>query len=288
LSQLDPAEISAQARRALAEDWRGTDLTGEAVLEPGRSCRAQIVSREEGVLCGSVLAREVFHQVDPSVNWEQLIPEGERLQPGSVAAAVEGPAAAVLAAERTALNFLQHLSGIASLTARYVALAAPFGVVILDTRKTLPGLRELEKYATRTGGARNHRMGLFDAILIKDNHVDLAGGLAAALERARASRPGDHIEVEVRSLEELGEALRFQVGRVLLDNFSPSGAAAAVKLVAGRARVEVSGGVRLDNLAQYVAAGPNFISVGRLTHSAPALDLALKVVAGQVQRATEA
>ncbi|MGA2872897.1 MAG: carboxylating nicotinate-nucleotide diphosphorylase [Candidatus Dormibacteria bacterium] len=285
MSQLDPAEIRAQASRALAEDWRGTDLTAEAVLVPGRWCRARIVSREEGVLCGSELAREVFRQVDPAVGWEQVVPEGERLNPGSVAIAVEGPAAAVLAAERTALNFLQHLSGIASLTARYVALAAPLGVVILDTRKTLPGLRHLQKYATRTGGAHNHRMGLFDAILIKDNHVDLAGGLAAALERARARQPGDQIEVEVRSLEELGEALRFQLGRVLLDNFSPTEVAAAVKLVAGRVAVEVSGGVCLSNLAQYAAAGPNFISVGRLTHSAPALDLALEVTPDQAGRA---
>jgi nicotinate-nucleotide pyrophosphorylase (carboxylating) len=173
---------------------------------------------------------------------------------------------------------MQHLSGIASLTARYVAAARPYGVQILDTRKTIPGLRALEKYATRTGGARNHRMGLYDAILIKDNHSDLAGGLRQALERALGRHPARELEVEVRSEEELEVALQFRVGRVLLDNFSPDAAAEAVRLVGGRAEIEISGGVDLDNLARYAAARPAYISVGRLTQSAPALDLAMKVV----------
>ena len=159
-------------------------------------------------------------------------------------------------------------------------MARPFGVEILDTRKTLPGLRQLEKYAAHTGGARNHRMGLYDAILIKDNHVDLAGGLRVALARATARHPSRAVEVEVRSLEELAEALEFGVGRVLLDNFNPAQVAEAVELVGNKAEVEVSGGVRLENLALYAAARPKYISVGRLTHSAPALDLAMKVVAG--------
>jgi nicotinate-nucleotide pyrophosphorylase (carboxylating) len=278
LSQLEPTEVEAQAARALAEDWRGSDLTGAAVVDPGQRCLAQVVAREEGVLCGVALAREVFRQVDPSITFTQLMEDGDRLAEGSVPIRVEGPAQGILVGERTALNFLQHLSGIASLTAKFVAVASPYGVEILDTRKTIPSLRDLEKYATRTGGARNHRMGLYDAILIKDNHADLAGGLRAALDRATARHPARELEVEVRSKEELEEALRFGVGRVLLDNFSPEAAAEAAKLVAGRTEIEISGGVDLQNLGRYAAALPQYISVGRLTQSAPALDLAMKVV----------
>ncbi|MGP8248503.1 MAG: carboxylating nicotinate-nucleotide diphosphorylase [Candidatus Dormibacteria bacterium] len=278
MSQLDPTEVEAQAARALAEDWRGTDLTGAAVVDPGQRCLAQVVAREDGVLCGVALATEVFRQVDSAISCSQLLQDGDHLSDGSVAMRVEGPAQGVLVGERTALNFMQHLSGIASLTARFVAVASEYGVEILDTRKTIPGLRALEKYATRTGGARNHRMGLYDAILIKDNHCDLAGGLAAALERARARHPARELEVEVRSTEELEVALRFGIGRVLLDNFTPEAAVEAVKLVEGRSEIEISGGVDLDNLGRYAAARSQYISVGRLTQSAPALDLAMKVV----------
>jgi len=278
LRQLEATEVEAQAARALAEDWRGSDLTGAAVVDPGQRCLAQMVAREKGVLCGVALAREVFRQVDRAIAFTQLMEDGDRLAKGSVPIRVEGPAQGILVGERTALNFLQHLSGIASLTAKFVALASPYGVEILDTRKTIPGLRDLEKYATRTGGARNHRMGLHDAILIKDNHADLAGGLRVALDRATARHPAGELEVEVRSQDELEEALKFGVGRVLLDNFSPETAAEAVKLVAGRTEIEISGGVDLQNLGRYAAARPQYISVGRLTQSAPALDLAMKVV----------
>lgn len=277
LSPLEPAEVEAQARRALAEDYRGVDLSGDAVLDRGQHCQAQVVAREPGVLCGVALAREVFRQLDPAINCTALLRDGDPLAEGSVALRLEGPGPGLLAGERTALNFLQHLSGIASLTARFVAGATPWGVEILDTRKTLPGLRQLEKYATRCGGARNHRMGLYDAILIKDNHVDLAGGVSAALVRAAARFPDRELEVEVRSPEELAQALEFGVGRILLDNFTPPQVVAAVTQVGGRAALEVSGGVTLDNLGAYAAAHPQYISVGRLTHSAPALDLAMKV-----------
>jgi len=278
LKKLELAEIAAAVERALAEDYRGTDLTGEAVLTEGQRCVAEVISRESGVLCGLAIVQEVFRQVDNSIGCADLLQDGARLQAGSVVMRVTGPALAVLAGERTAVNFLQHLSGIASLTARFVAVASPFGVEILDTRKTVPGLRQLEKYAARIGGARNHRMGLYDAILIKDNHVDLAGGLTEALTRATTRHPAREVEVEVRSQAELAEALEFGVGRVLLDNFTPAEVTAAVALVGVRSEVEVSGGVTLQNLAEYAAARPNYISVGRITHSAPALDLALKVV----------
>lgn len=276
---LDPAEIESAVERALAEDFRGTDLTGEAVLAEGQVCVAEVIAREPGVLCGLAVAHEVFRQVDSSIACADLLQDGARLQPGSVAMRVRGAARGVLAGERTAVNFLQHLSGIASLTAQFVQVASPFGVEILDTRKTLPGLRQLEKFAVRTGGAHNHRMGLFDAILIKDNHVDLAGGLGSALARAVARHPAQEIEVEVRSGAELAEALEYGVGRVLLDNFTPEEVSSAVELVGTRAEIEVSGGVTLETVAQYARARPNYISVGLLTHSAPALDLAMKVVA---------
>jgi len=279
LSQLDPAEITAVVELALAEDYRGIDLTGDAVLEAGQRGTAQVIARDSGVLCGLALAHEVFRQLDTSIECSDLLQDGAPLGDGSVAMRVTGRAVGVLAGERTALNFLQHLSGIASLTAQFVEVARPFGVEILDTRKTVPGLRRLEKYAARIGGARNHRMGLYDAILIKDNHVDLAGGLEAALGRATRRYPAREVEVEVRSQAELATALGFGVGRVLLDNFTPAQVREAVALVGNQAEVEVSGGVRLENLAAYAAARPNYISVGRLTHSAPALDLAMKVVA---------
>jgi nicotinate-nucleotide pyrophosphorylase (carboxylating) len=277
LSQLDPAEIASAVERALAEDYRGRDLTGEAVVAVGQTCRAQVIAREAGVLCGVPLAEEVFHQVDATVSCGVLLGDGSPLEAGSVVMGISGSAAAILAGERTALNFLQHLSGIASLTAQYVAVARGYQVTILDTRKTVPGLRYWEKYAARTGGAANHRMGLYDAVLIKDNHVDLAGGLKEALSRALRRHPASEVEVEVRSQEELLAALEARVGRVLLDNFSPAQVAQAVELVDRRAVVEVSGGVRLENLAEYAASRPDYISVGRLTHSAPALDLAMKV-----------
>jgi nicotinate-nucleotide pyrophosphorylase (carboxylating) len=279
LVSLDPAEIEAAVERALAEDYRGTDLTGEAVLDEGQRGIAEVISREPGVLCGVAIAQEVFRQVDRSVECAELLLDGARLQQGSLAMRVTGPARSLLAAERTAVNFLQHLSGIASLTAQFVRVASPFGVEILDTRKTLPGLRQLEKYAARTGGALNHRMGLFDAILIKDNHVDLAGGLSQAVARAAAHHAVKEIEIEVRTERELEQAVEAGVGRVLLDNFTPEEVRAAVASVGNRAEVEVSGGVTLENLAVYAEARPNYISVGRITHSAPALDLAMKVIA---------
>ncbi|MGH7691360.1 MAG: carboxylating nicotinate-nucleotide diphosphorylase [Candidatus Dormibacteria bacterium] len=276
MSTADRAEIAAAVERALAEDYRGSDLTAAAVLGE-EDCRAEVLAREPGVLCGLALAHEVFRQVDPRVRCADRLADGDAVERDSVALEVTGPARAVLAGERTALNFLQHLSGIATLTARFVAVARPYGVVILDTRKTVPGLRLLEKYAVRTGGGRNHRMGLYDAVLIKDNHADLAGGLEAALGRALRHHPPAEVEVEVRSREELQQALQFRVGRVLLDNFSPEQVTEAVALVARRAQIEVSGGVTLENLAAFAAARPDYISVGRLTHSAPALDLAMAV-----------
>ncbi len=267
--------------RALAEDLGAGDLTVAAVLEPGQRCRARVVGREAGVLCGLGPAREVFRQLDPGVDCREVLADGAELEAGRVVLELAGPAAPILSGERTALNFLQHLSGIATLTRRFVEVASAFEVQILDTRKTAPGLRALEKHATHVGGATNHRMGLYDAVLIKDNHAQAAGGLEVALRRALRSQPPAGVEVEVRDLEELRLALELGAGRVLLDNFSPRQVAEAMPLARGRARVELSGGVTLENLPEYAALRPDFISVGRLTHSAPALDLALEVLPPQ-------
>jgi nicotinate-nucleotide pyrophosphorylase (carboxylating) len=233
------------------------------------------------VLAGIHVAEAVFLAVDPDLDFHADCTDGARLAPGDHVAVIGGSARALLTAERTALNFLQHLSGIATATAEAVRLVHGTGVRLLDTRKTTPGLRRLEKYAVSVGGGHNHRAGLWDHYLVKENHVDLAGGVAEALEAARrhgARNPERGLEVEVRNLGELAAALAAGVDRVMLDNFSPSAAAEAVATINGRCEVEVSGGVTIDNLRAYAAAHPDFISLGFLTHSAKALDLSMTLV----------
>jgi nicotinate-nucleotide pyrophosphorylase (carboxylating) len=266
-------------RLALAEDVGDGDITGLATVPPGRDCRARVVARAAGVVCGLGAAGRVFSALDPSIEFAAVLEDGDAVVPGHDVALVDGPARAVLAGERTALNFLQRLSGVASATARAVALVAGTGVELLDTRKTTPGMRALEKYAVACGGGRNHRRGLHDMFLVKENHVAMAGGIRAAVMAARRFRPGVTVEVEVRDLVELDEALEAAPDRIMVDNFSPEQAAEAVKRIAGRCEVEISGGVTAENLAAYAAARPNYISLGWLTHSAPALDLSLLIEA---------
>ena len=236
------------------------------------------------MIAGIRVAEAVFRAVDEKVDFEVGCTDGSRVSPGDHVAVIGGRARSLLAAERTALNFLQRLSGIATATAEAVRLAQGAGVRILDTRKTTPGLRRLEKYAVLMGGGVNHRRGLYDAYLIKENHITVAGGVGKAIEEARLHRAAQSgsaavpITVEVRGLEELGEALEHRPDRVMLDNFSPRLAAQAVAMVGGRAEVEISGGVTLENLRAYAAARPDFISLGWLTHSAPALDLSMSIV----------
>jgi nicotinate-nucleotide pyrophosphorylase (carboxylating) len=272
-------EIAGLVRRALAEDVGSGDLTTEATVPEGRTALATIRAKATGVIAGMMLAEAVFREVDARLDFEPACTDGARLVPGDHLAVVGGSARALMVAERTALNFLQHLSGIATATAEAVRLVQGTGVVLLDTRKTTPGLRRLEKYAVTVGGGRNHRMGLFDRYLLKENHVAIAGGVAAAVAAARRHGAAAEVEVEVRNREELLEALDAGADRVLLDNFTPAGAAEAVELVGGRAEVEVSGGVDLENLRAYAAAHPDYISLGWLTHSAPALDLSMTLVA---------
>ncbi len=264
-------------RRALDEDLQSRgDITSQAVIDPGTRARGRVVMREEGVVAGLPLASMAFRVLDARVSFRALANDGERLGAGSVIAEVEGLALTILEGERTALNFLQRLSGIATLTSRFVAEAAPYGAAILDTRKTSPGLRTLEKYAVRAGGGRNHRFGLFDAVLIKDNHIAAVGGVGEAVRRAREALGGEFpVEVEVQRLEDLEEAVQAGAEVVMLDNLSVAEVEEAVRLARGRVKLEASGGINLDNVAAYAAAGVDFISVGAITHSARALDIAL-------------
>ena len=263
--------------QALREDVGPGDVTTRAVIPPGVRGKGAILVKAHGVICGLQVAAEVFRAVDERISFRPRVREGEPVQPGDVVAEVEGPLRGILTAERTALNFLARLSGIATLTARFVDAVAPYRAVILDTRKTTPGWRVLEKYAVRCGGGRNHRMGLYDMVLIKDNHIAACGSISEAVRRVRAAGVGVPVEVEVKDLDELREALKLGVDRILLDNFSVEDIAEAVKIAEGRVPLEASGGVTLDNVAAIAATGVDYISVGALTHSAPALDLSLEL-----------
>jgi len=263
--------------QALREDVGPGDVTTRAVIPPDVRGKGAILVKAHGVICGLQVAAEVFRAVDERVSFRPRVREGEPVQPGDVVAEVEGPLRGILTAERTALNFLARLSGIATLTARFVDAVAPYRAVILDTRKTTPGWRVLEKYAVRCGGGRNHRMGLYDMVLIKDNHIAACGSISEAVRRVRAAGVGVPVEVEVKDLDELREALKLGVDRILLDNFSVEDIAEAVKIAEGRVPLEASGGVTLDNVAAIAATGVDYISVGALTHSAPALDLSLEL-----------
>jgi nicotinate-nucleotide pyrophosphorylase (carboxylating) len=271
---LDLARVITEG---LAEDVGSGDVTSLAI-DPAQRCQALLVLQEEGTVAGLPAARTVFVQLDLDVAFTPLVEEGQQVDELPQALArLEGPARAILTGERLALNLLARLCGIATLTRRYVDAVAGTGVAILDTRKTTPGLRALEKYAVRCGGGRNHRFGLYDATLLKDNHVRLAGGVGPAVERLRAQTELP-LELEVDTLDQLEEALALGVERILLDNMSPASVRQAVARAAGRAELEVSGGVTLDTVRAYADAGPDFISVGALTHSARSLDVSLEVV----------
>jgi nicotinate-nucleotide pyrophosphorylase (carboxylating) len=261
---------------ALAEDAGLGDLTSESIFPPDATAEGEIVAREALVLCGVHVAARVFNRSDPDVSVEPLEKDGARLQAGDAAIRVSGPVRGILTAERTALNFLQFLSGIATLARSYADAAAPYGVRVCDTRKTLPGFRALSKYAVRCGGCFNHRSSLADHVLIKDNHIAAAGDIANAVRRARAYAPHTaKIEVEADSLEMVSEAVAAGADIILLDNMTPDRITAAKELVGGRAVLEASGGITLENLGPYAQTGIDVISVGALTHSNRAADLSL-------------
>ena len=277
LSPLNIADYRDSVRRALDEDLGGAmDITTESTVLATARARGRFVVKADCVLAGLDVAFECFRALEPDVQMTVKRADGERCTNGEVIAEIAGTARTLLVGERTALNFLQRLSGIATLTNRFVA-AARGRITVLDTRKTTPTLRVLEKYAVRAGGATNYRIGLFDAVLIKDNHIALAGGVAAAVEKVRAERPGMTIEIEADTLEQVAEALAAGADTILLDNMTTEQIRKAVNMSGGRAKLEISGGVTLGRMPELAATGADFVSVGALTHSAPAIDIGFDI-----------
>ena len=273
---LEPGQYRELVRRALAEDFGWGDVTTETVIDRNQKARGVITAKSPCVLAGLDVAAEAFRQLDPAAQITIEVPDGTPCEPGTEVAYVHGLAAALLTAERTALNFLQRLSGIATLTRQFVDAAAG-RITVLDTRKTTPILRALEKYAVRAGGGVNHRSGLDDGILIKDNHIRLAGGVGAAVTRMRKGNREMPTEVEAQSLAEVDEALEAGAEIILLDNMSTEDIINAVTRCRGRAKTEISGGVTLQRMRELAATGADYVSVGALTHSAPAADLSFEI-----------
>jgi nicotinate-nucleotide pyrophosphorylase (carboxylating) len=271
-----PDDISETVRHALAEDIGAGDLTA-TLIPAAAAAAARVISRENIVLCGTAWFDQVFRQLDPAIRVSWQAHDGAAIQPGQVLCRVEGPARALLAGERTALNFLQTLSGTATRAKRYADAVKGTGVKILDTRKTLPGLRTAQKYAVTRGGCHNHRIGLFDGILIKENHIMAAGSMTAAVQKAQALAVGDiMVEIEVETLDELREALAAGATRLLLDNFDLATLRAAVLETRGRAELEASGGITFENLRAVAETGVDFISIGDLTKNVQAADLSMR------------
>jgi nicotinate-nucleotide pyrophosphorylase (carboxylating) len=269
--------LEETVERALAEDVGAGDVTTEATVDADARARARVVQKAPGAIFGLEAAEATFRALDPEVAIERQVGEGIWREDGGPVLEATGRARALLTGERTALNFLARLSGVATQTARAVRAIEGTGAQILDTRKTTPGLRALEKAAVRAGGGVNHRAGLYDYVLIKENHSELAGGVGAAVRRARAAAPELGLEVECRTQDEVDEALEAGATRLLLDNMTPDQLRAVVERADGRAELEASGGITLENVRDYAATGVHWISLGALTHSAPALDLSLLV-----------
>jgi nicotinate-nucleotide pyrophosphorylase (carboxylating) len=273
---LDPSVYQEIVRTALLEDVGAGDITTNATVDPLARARGVFVVKAPTVVSGLDLTRDVFRQVHPFVRQTDLKKDGDLCGKGTAIASVEGPAASLLVAERTALNFLQYLSGIATLTRSFVD-AAGGKLTVLDTRKTTPTFRTLAKYAVKCGGGTNHRHGLYDGILIKDNHIRLAGGIGPAVVKARRLAPGMLVEVETQSLAEVDQALEAGADRIMLDNLDETSMRDAVQRIAGRAQVELSGNMTLARVRQLASIGADFISIGALTHSAPAADISFEI-----------
>jgi nicotinate-nucleotide pyrophosphorylase (carboxylating) len=273
----DSAEIEAQVRAALAEDVGSGDITANLIPATARA-RARVISREAGVVCGRAWVDEVFRQLDRSVEVHWMAEDGQQVAADTVLFEAAGPTRSLLTGERSALNFLQLLSGTASRCRYYSELVAGTGVKLLDTRKTIPGLRSAQKYAVRCGGCHNHRVGLFDAFLIKENHIQACGSIDTAVTTARKSAPGKPVEVEVENLQELEQALAAGADRIMLDNFNLAAQRDAVALCAGRAELEASGGITEQSLRQIAETGVDYISIGALTKDARALDLSMRLL----------
>jgi nicotinate-nucleotide pyrophosphorylase (carboxylating) len=269
-------ELSECIRRALEEDIRSGDVTTNAIVPVVASLSGRIVAKQKGVIAGLTVANSVFLMLSREIHFKTQVDEGAKVDKGQLVAQVHGSARALLTGERTALNFLGRMSGIATLTRQFVEAVAGTKAVILDTRKTAPGLRALDKLAVELGGGQNHRTGLFDMVLIKDNHIDFAGSIRAAVERVKSTGTKLEIEVETRTLDDVRQALELGVQRLLLDNMSPEMMKKAVAMNDGKAKLEASGNITLENVLEVARTGIDFISVGALTHSAPVMDVSLK------------
>jgi nicotinate-nucleotide pyrophosphorylase (carboxylating) len=272
--------VEQSIRRALDEDIGAGDATTDSIIPADASLRGQIVAKQSGVVAGLEVARRVFLQLSEQVNFEVKVEEGAQVEKRTVLVDLYGPARALLTGERTALNFLGRMSGIATLTREYMDAVKGTKAIILDTRKTAPGLRETDKLAVRLGGGENHRIGLFDMVLIKDNHIDFAGSITAAVRRVRERVSDLEIEVETRTLDDVREALELGVERILLDNMSAEMMRQAVALNGGRAKLEASGNVTIENVRQVAETGVDYISVGALTHSVKVFDVSLEWIGG--------
>ncbi len=279
MEELHP-EIIEAIQRALSEDIGTGDVTSDSIIPPAATMHGQIIAKQEGIIAGLDVAQAVYAMFDPRVKFSAQADEGARVENRQIVATVSGPARSLLTAERTALNFLGRISGIATLTRSFVEAVAGTKAVILDTRKTAPGLRMVDKLAVARGGGQNHRIGLYDMILIKDNHIDFAGSLEEAVTRARSAHRGLEIEVEARTLDHVETALKLRVERILLDNMSPQTMAEAVHMTGGRAKLEASGNVNLENVRQIAETGVNYISIGALTHSAKVFDVSFDALIG--------
>ncbi len=270
-------EIHAIIERALAEDIGTGDVTSVPIIPANAPLAGTFLVKAPGLIAGLDIVRQVFAQVDPDIRFSPLVNEGSPVTPGDIVATVEGWGPSILIGERLALNFLQRMSGVATRTRQYVDAVQGTRARILDTRKTVPGLRPLDKLAVRLGGGVNHRMGLYDMVLIKDNHIEAAGGITEAVTRVRARVSDLAIEVEVETLDQFDEALGLGVDRIMLDNMPPDLMRIAVERAQGRVELEASGGITLDTVAKVAATGVDFISVGELTHSVRALDISLEI-----------
>ena len=271
-----PVDVSTSIKRALQEDIGSGDATTDSIVPPGAVLRGRIVAKQSGVIAGLEVAEAVFHEIQTDVSFKSLVKDGATVSDRTTIAEVRGSARALLTGERAALNFLGRMSGIATLTRQFVDAVSGTHAQILDTRKTVPGLRTLDKLAVKLGGGENHRTGLFDMILIKDNHIDFAGSITRAVERARDAATGLEIEVETRTLDDVREALALGVERILLDNMTLDTMRTAVELTSGRAKLEASGNVTLDTVVEVARTGVDYISVGALTHSPKVFDVSLE------------
>ena len=271
------SSIASQVRQALAEDVGSGDITA-ALIPADRQAEATIISREPAVLCGTAWAEEVFRQVDPAITVQWLAADGDQLEPNKPFCQMSGPARGLLTGERSALNFIQMLSATATHARRLYDLVDGTGVKLLDTRKTLPGLRLAQKYAVTQGGCHNHRIGLFDAFLIKENHIAACGGIQKVIDQARAQSPGKPVEVEVENLDELRQALSAGADIIMLDELSHEDMRTAVKLTAGKAKLEASGGITEETLRSVAETGVDYISIGSLTKDIQAVDLSMRLV----------